>query len=139
LLGRRIVQCEARGISFARRSARVDTRTARNIFTTQVLFLGLTIYAIANLNHSSQTNRGEKSRLELRKWIEENNPVHDPLILISIVDTSREPTPLPDEDIERLRFGLPLMYAEPHLVLMIGETVRICRGPLEGMTGIVTR
>jgi transcription antitermination factor NusG len=59
--------------------------------------------------------------------------------VVSIVGTTREPTPLPDEDIERLRSGLHLVHAEPHPTLTMGETVRIRRGPLQGMTGVVTR
>ena len=59
--------------------------------------------------------------------------------VVSIVGTTREPTPLPDEDIERLRSGLPLVNAEPHPVLTVGERVRIRRGPLEGWNGIVSR
>jgi transcription antitermination factor NusG len=59
--------------------------------------------------------------------------------VISIVGTTREPTPLPDEDIERLRSGLHLTRAEPHPTVTIGEAVRIRRGPLQGMTGMVTR
>jgi transcription antitermination factor NusG len=59
--------------------------------------------------------------------------------VLSIVGTAREPAPLPDEDIERLRAGLHLTHAEPHPTLTMGETVRILRGPLEGMTGVVTR
>ena len=58
--------------------------------------------------------------------------------VVSIVGTSRGPTALPDADIERLRVGLHLVNAEPHPVLTIGEKVRICRGPLEGMSGVVT-
>jgi transcription termination/antitermination protein NusG len=59
--------------------------------------------------------------------------------VISIVGTTREPTPLPDEDIERLRSGLHLVRAEPHPTVTVGEAVRIRRGPLKGMTGVVTR
>jgi len=59
--------------------------------------------------------------------------------VISIVGTTRQPTPLPDEDIERLRSGLHLVHAEPHPALTMGETVRIRRGPLQGMTGVVAR
>jgi len=59
--------------------------------------------------------------------------------VLSIAGTSREPTPLPDEDIERLRSGLPLVNVEPHPVLTVGERVRIRRGPLEGLSGIVSR
>jgi len=59
--------------------------------------------------------------------------------VVSIVGTARQPTPLPDEDIERFRSGLHLVHAEPHPGLTVGETVRIRRGPLQGMTGVVTR
>ena len=59
--------------------------------------------------------------------------------VLSIVGTARQPTPLPDEDIERFRCGLHLVQAEPHPSLTVGETVRIRRGPLQGMTGVVTR
>jgi len=59
--------------------------------------------------------------------------------VVSIVGTTREPTPLPDEDIERFRAGLHLAHAEPHPTLTMGETVRIRRGPLQGMTGVITR
>lgn len=59
--------------------------------------------------------------------------------ILSIAGTSREPTPLPDEDIERLRSGLLQVNAEPHPVLIVGERVRIRRGPLEGLHGIISR
>lgn len=59
--------------------------------------------------------------------------------VVSIVSNGRTPVPLPDEEIARLRAGLPLVKAEPHPVLTVGETARICRGPLEGLTGVVTR
>jgi transcription antitermination factor NusG len=59
--------------------------------------------------------------------------------VVSIVGTAREPTPLPDEDIERFRSGLHLTHAEPHPAVTMGETVRIRRGPLQGMTGVVIR
>jgi transcription termination/antitermination protein NusG len=59
--------------------------------------------------------------------------------VVSIVGTTGGPTPLPDEDIERLRSGLHLVHAEPHPILTVGETVTIRSGPLKGMTGVVTR
>lgn len=59
--------------------------------------------------------------------------------VVTIVGTPREPTPLPADDIERLRSGLELLRAEPHPLLMAGEKARICRGPLQGMTGVVVR
>lgn len=59
--------------------------------------------------------------------------------VVSIVGNGRTPVPLPDEEIARLRAGLPFVKAQPHPLLTAGETARICRGPLEGLTGIVTR
>lgn len=59
--------------------------------------------------------------------------------VIAIVSNGRTPVPLPDEEIARLRSGLPLVRAEPHPLLTVGQAARICRGPLEGLTGIVTR
>lgn len=58
--------------------------------------------------------------------------------VVSIIG-SQLPEPLPDSYIERLRRGLPLLNAEPHPVLTVGERVRICRGPLEGIDGIIAR
>ena len=59
--------------------------------------------------------------------------------VLSIAGSSHEPTPLPDEEIERLRSGLLQVNAEPHPALTVGERVRIRRGPLEGLHGIVSR
>jgi transcription termination/antitermination protein NusG len=57
--------------------------------------------------------------------------------VVSIVSTQAGPTPLPDEQIERLRSGLQMVSAEPHPLLTSGTRVRICRGPLAGLSGIV--
>jgi transcription termination/antitermination protein NusG len=57
--------------------------------------------------------------------------------VVSIVSTSCGPTPLADDDIERLRSGLHLVNAEPHPFLTVGEKVRIWRGPLAGLSGVV--
>jgi transcription antitermination factor NusG len=59
--------------------------------------------------------------------------------VISIAGNNHEPTPLPDEDIERLRSGLLQVNAEPHPVVSVGERVRIRSGPLKGLHGIVSR
>ena len=59
--------------------------------------------------------------------------------VISIVGAARQPTPLPDADIEALRNGIPLVNAEPHCYLKVGDTVKIRSGPLTGMTGILVR
>jgi len=57
----------------------------------------------------------------------------------SIVGRGREPVPLPGEEIEILRRGLDSINAEPCPFLNVGEKARVKRGPLEGMTGVVTR
>jgi transcription antitermination factor NusG len=59
--------------------------------------------------------------------------------VVSIVGTRHEPTPLPTEYVERLRSGLHLVNAQPHPGLAVGERVRICAGPLEGVSGTVAR
>lgn len=69
----------------------------------------------------------------------ERVPVLELSGVLSIVGTTREPTPLPTEYIERLRSGLHLVNAQPHPGLAVGERVRICSGPLEGVSGTVAR
>ena len=59
--------------------------------------------------------------------------------VVSIVGAGRYPTPLPHADIEALRNGLHLVNVEPHGFLNVGERAKIRRGPLEGMTGIISR
>lgn len=50
------------------------------------------------------------------------------------------PTPLPDEDILRVREFLGQGWrAEPHPYLAAGRRVRVVRGPLAGMEGMVVR
>lgn len=57
----------------------------------------------------------------------------------SIVGAGRQPIPLPYEEIEAFRRGMPSLNAEPHPLLKSGEKVIIRKGPLEGMIGIVVR
>jgi transcription antitermination factor NusG len=59
--------------------------------------------------------------------------------VVSIVGAARQPTPLPDADIEALRNGIHLLKAEPHGYLKVGDKARIRNGPLAGMTGILVR
>ena len=48
------------------------------------------------------------------------------------------PTALPDEEVEILRSGLvDQLHAEPHPFLIVGRHVRIVRGPLIGLEGIL--
>jgi len=59
--------------------------------------------------------------------------------VVSIVGAARQPTPLPDADVEALRNGIHLLDAEPHSYLRAGDRVKIRKGPLAGMTGILVR
>jgi transcription antitermination factor NusG len=46
---------------------------------------------------------------------------------------------LPEFEIEALRRGLDPERAEPHPLLSVGQRVRICRGALTGLEGILVR
>lgn len=59
--------------------------------------------------------------------------------VVSIVGTGTRPTPLPEEEVEKLRMGLDPMRAQPHPLLTTGQRVRIKHGALEGIEGIVLR
>ncbi len=56
-----------------------------------------------------------------------------------IVSFSGQPTPLPDEEMERLRSGLAQRSAQPHPYLKVGRRVRVKSGPFEGIEGILLR
>jgi transcription antitermination factor NusG len=48
------------------------------------------------------------------------------------------PTAMPEEEVEILRSGLAdQLHAEPHPLLSVGRRVRIVRGPLAGLEGIL--
>jgi transcription antitermination factor NusG len=59
--------------------------------------------------------------------------------VVSIVGAGREPVSLPTHEIETLRHGVNLCHVEPHSYLNVGSRARVCRGPLEGLSGIVLR
>ncbi|MBZ5526593.1 MAG: UpxY family transcription antiterminator [Acidobacteriia bacterium] len=60
--------------------------------------------------------------------------------VVRLVGFGGLPTALPDEQVEILRAGLRGdLRAEPHPFLMVGRRVRVVRGPLAGMEGIVVR
>jgi transcription antitermination factor NusG len=59
--------------------------------------------------------------------------------VISFVGTRGGPSELNEREIETLRSGLHLQRAEPFPQLAIGERVRIKRGPLSGMAGVMVR
>lgn len=59
--------------------------------------------------------------------------------VISFVGTRGRPSELDECEIETLRSGLHLHQVEPFPELAVGERVRIKRGPLSGMAGVMVR
>jgi transcription antitermination factor NusG len=59
--------------------------------------------------------------------------------VISIAASSLSPTPIADEEIARLRMAADSVKAQPHPYLAVGERVRVARGPLAGLEGILVR
>lgn len=60
--------------------------------------------------------------------------------VVRLVGLHGSPTPVPQEDIERIRaFVGQGLLAEPHPYLAVGRRARVLRGPLAGMEGIVAR
>ncbi len=47
------------------------------------------------------------------------------------------PAPVPESAIEALRGGIAERALEPHPLLMVGQTARICSGAFAGMEGVV--
>jgi transcription antitermination factor NusG len=59
--------------------------------------------------------------------------------VLSLVGFGPTPAPLPDFEIEALRSGVGQRRIEPHPFLVVGERVRIKRGPMTGIEGILQR
>jgi transcription antitermination factor NusG len=59
--------------------------------------------------------------------------------VLSIVGSPKEPWPVPEFEIEALRFGALMGKIEPHPYLTVGERVRITSGSMAGMEGILLR
>jgi len=59
--------------------------------------------------------------------------------VVRLVGFGGSPTALPDEQMDTLRAGLSGLRAEPHPFLTVGRRLRIKRGPLAGMEGILLR
>jgi len=62
-----------------------------------------------------------------------------PGTLTVVGGTGRDPVPLPDADIDALRWGLKAQLIEPHPRLTAGQQVRILSGAFAGMEGVVLR
>jgi transcription antitermination factor NusG len=62
-----------------------------------------------------------------------------PGALTVVGGTGGEPSPLPDATIDALRSGLALRPAQPHPLVTAGQRVRIRKGALAGLEGIVVR
>jgi len=60
--------------------------------------------------------------------------------VVRLVGFDGQPYALPESDIQALRTGLgSSLRFEPHPYLKVGSRVRLVRGPLTGMQGILTR
>lgn len=59
--------------------------------------------------------------------------------VVSMIGSARQPAPLPELEVEALRDGLDPTKAEPYPLLTVGQRVRIKRGALAGVEGIVVR
>ncbi len=59
--------------------------------------------------------------------------------VIRLVGVNGRATPLPEEDIDRLRASLAFCKAEPYPFLAVGKVVRIKSGPLAGFQGKILR
>jgi transcription antitermination factor NusG len=59
--------------------------------------------------------------------------------VLQLVGNGREPTALPDSEIELLRVGLRGRTLQPYRDLVIGEKVRIRDGVMRGVEGVLVR
>jgi transcription antitermination factor NusG len=58
---------------------------------------------------------------------------------VAMIGRGREPLPLPDFEINSLRQNLQTHKFKPHAYLSVGERVRVTRGPLVGLEGVLSR
>jgi transcription antitermination factor NusG len=59
--------------------------------------------------------------------------------VVQIVGNGREPLPLPDSEIEFLRSDFVKRRAEPYREFVVGQTVRIRSGLMQGVEGVLIR
>jgi transcription antitermination factor NusG len=76
----------------------------------------------------------------VRTPLEERLKILEIPSVVRLVGFNGLPTALPDSEIEALRnVLLRQLRAEPHPYLAVGQRVRIVRGPMEGIAGILIR
>jgi len=56
-----------------------------------------------------------------------------------VVGTGREPVAIPESEIQALRHAIIIGQLQPHDYLTVGQKVRIKKGPLADLTGILVR
>lgn len=60
--------------------------------------------------------------------------------VVRLVGVNNCPTPVDEKEIEALRNGLSsAIYAEPYPYIAVGQRVRVKRGPLDGVYGVLMR
>ena len=59
--------------------------------------------------------------------------------VLHIVGNSREPLPLPDSEIEFLRSDFCKQRSEPYREFLVGQRVRVRRGLMQGVEGVLIR
>ncbi|HTW31799.1 MAG TPA: UpxY family transcription antiterminator [Candidatus Sulfotelmatobacter sp.] len=60
--------------------------------------------------------------------------------VVELVSVGGRPAPLPDAEMETLRTALTAgISAQPYSYLSVGSRIEICRGPLQGLRGILLR
>jgi transcription antitermination factor NusG len=59
--------------------------------------------------------------------------------VVNLVGTGCQSTPIPDHEIQALRLGAAQLSAEPHPFLKIGQRVRVRKGSLAGLEGVLVQ
>jgi transcription antitermination factor NusG len=59
--------------------------------------------------------------------------------VISMAASNVAPTPIPDDEMSRLRLAAAHLDAQPHPYLVVGERVKVVAGPLAGLEGVLVR
>ena len=74
-------------------------------------------------------------RINVQEWLQVANVPG----VVQIVRSQGRPAPMPEGEVEALQNALQVRRSEPHPFFSAGERVRIRRGPLENLEGVVIR